>query len=261
MEERTPIDHRLDEMDLGIYLGILRAGWRRLALLSVAAGAISLIVTFSVPNMYQATAVITPVTEEGRQSPSIGALASLGVVVPGPNKVEDLETLFRSKDLSVRTIAKHNLWAVALADRYDSATGKMKGGWLRRLIGLARTGRPPAAWDAIRAAERLLRVEVNKKAGTIAISFESTSPEASADVVRHYLEEGKDRLQEEALDRARLNKEFIQAQIGKTVDALNRERLRCIGFNAIVRERSVAIADIAIDAVLQFVDAAKTNER
>jgi len=43
--------------------------------------------------------------------------------------------------------------------------------------------------------------------------------------VKYYLDEGKSRLQEEALDRAGKNKKFIEEQIGKTVDALTRDRL------------------------------------
>ena len=43
--------------------------------------------------------------------------------------------------------------------------------------------------------------------------------------MKYYLDEGKNRLQEEALDRAVRNKKFIEEQIGKTVDALTRDRL------------------------------------
>ena len=44
-------------------------------------------------------------------------------------------------------------------------------------------------------------------------------------IVQCYLQEGKDRLQEEALDRAVKNKRFLEEQIGKTLDALTRDRL------------------------------------
>jgi hypothetical protein len=41
-----------------------------------------------------------------------------------------------------------------------------------------------------------LTVSVNKKAGTVSVSFESLSPQSSADIVKFFLEEGKSRLQE-----------------------------------------------------------------
>ena len=43
--------------------------------------------------------------------------------------------------------------------------------------------------------------------------------------VKYTLGEGKNRLQEEALDRAIKNKNFIEKQIAKTHDALTRDRL------------------------------------
>ena len=51
------------------------------------------------------------------------------------------------------------------------------------------------------------------------------SAEGSANIVKYFLDEGKSRLQEEALERATINKKFIEEQIGKTVDALTRDRL------------------------------------
>ncbi len=66
---------------------------------------------------------------------------------------------------------------------------------------------------------------INRRAGTLSVSFESPTPAVSAEIVRYYLDEGKSRLQEEALDRAVRNKKFIEEQIGKTLDALTRDRL------------------------------------
>jgi len=57
------------------------------------------------------------------------------------------------------------------------------------------------------------------------VSFESPSAGGSANIAKYYLDEGKSRLQEEAFDRASKNKKFIEEQIGKTVDALTRDRL------------------------------------
>ena len=70
-----------------------------------------------------------------------------------------------------------------------------------------------------------MKVSVNKRAGTVSHSFESPSAEGSADIVKYYLEEGKNRLQEEALERAGKNKRFIEEQIAKTHDALTKDRL------------------------------------
>ena len=54
--------------------------------------------------------------------------------------------------------------------------------------------------------------------------------------MKYYLDEGKSRLQEEAFDRAIKNKKFIEEQIGKTVDALTRDRLYSLYGQEVERE-------------------------
>jgi uncharacterized protein involved in exopolysaccharide biosynthesis len=191
---------------------------------------------FTKPNIYQATAVITPSADEKKQNPALGALASFGVTIGGPSSIEDLESLFKSDDLTVRVFRKYNLWPIVLADRFDPATGKVKPAWTDRLFGNEKGPKSPGDWDAIRAAKDRLKVSANKKAGTISVFFESPSAEGSANIVKYFLEEGKSRLQEEALDRASKNKKFIEEQIGRTVDALTRDRLYSLYGQEVERE-------------------------
>jgi uncharacterized protein involved in exopolysaccharide biosynthesis len=225
MEERPPMEYREDEIDLGIYFAILRKVWWKVALLSLAVGVATLLYMFTKPNIYQATAVITPSVDEKKQNPTFGALASFGVGIGGPSSIEDLDTLFKSNDLSVRVFRKYNLWPIILGDKFDPTAGKVKPAWMDRLFGNDNGPKLPGDWDAIRAAKGSLKISVNKKGGTVSVSFESPSAEGSANIVKYFLEEGKSRLQEEALERATTNKKFIQEQIGKTVDALTRDRL------------------------------------
>ena len=225
MEERQQPEYTADVIDLGQYWAALRPNLWKIVLLSFGVGVATLLFMFTKPNIYQATAVITPSVDEKKQNPTLGALTSLGVTIGGPSSVEDLESLFKSNDLTVRVFGKYNLWPIVLADKFDPATGKVKPAWLDRLFGNEKAPRSPADWDAIRVVKDRLRVSVNKKSGTVSVSFESPSAEGSANIVKYFLDEGKNRLQEEALERATINKKFIQEQIGKTVDALTRDRL------------------------------------
>jgi uncharacterized protein involved in exopolysaccharide biosynthesis len=225
-----------DEINLGEYFAILRKNGWKIVLFSLAVGFVTLLVMFLLPNIYQANAVLTPAVDEKRQNPALGILASLGVDIGSPTKVEDLETLFKSNDLTVRVFRKYNLWPFVLPDKFDSATGKMKFGWTDRLFGGEKGPRVPGDWDAIRAAKDRLRVFVNNKTGTVSVSFESLSAAGSANIVKYYLDEGKSRLQEEAFDRASKNKKFIEEQIGKTVDALTRDRLYMLYGQEVERE-------------------------
>lgn len=236
METKTPMESGSDEMTVGELGAILRKAWWKIVLVSLAAGIVTFMVMLAKPNVYRATAVITPPVEEKRQNPAVGVLASFGVDLGSPNKVEDLETLFKSKDLSVRVFRKYNLWPIVFRDRYDPASGKIKGNWLGSLSGGGKGTRFPSDWDAIRAANDRLIISINKRNNTVSVSFDAYSPESSANIVGYYLDEGKNRLQEEALDRAMKNKKFIEEQIVKTVDALTRDRLYSLYSQEVERE-------------------------
>jgi uncharacterized protein involved in exopolysaccharide biosynthesis len=223
-------------INLGEYFAILRKNGWKIVLFSLAVGVATLLYMFTQPNIYQATAVITPSIDEKKQNSALGALASFGISTTSQSSIEDLESLFKSKDLTVRVFRKYNLWPVVLPDRFDPATGKMKFCWRDRLLGREKGPRVPGEWDAIRAAKDRLKVSVNKRAGTVSVSFESPSAEGSANIAKYYLDEGKSRLQEEALDRAVKNKKFIEEQIGKTIDALTRDRLYTLYGQEVERE-------------------------
>jgi uncharacterized protein involved in exopolysaccharide biosynthesis len=234
--DNTPTRYEEDEINLGEYFAILRRNGWKIVLFSLAVGLVTLLVMFQFPDIYQSPAVLTPAVDEKRPNPALGILASLGVDIGNPTKVEDLETLFKSNDLTARVFRKYNLWPIVLPDRFDPATGKLKPCWTDRLFGREKGPRVPGDWDAIRAAKDRLNVNVNKKAGTVSVSFDSPSAEGSANIVKFYLDEGKNRLQEEAFDRASKNKKFIEEQIGKTVDALTRDRLYSLYGQEVERE-------------------------
>src|SRR3990170_4097802 len=236
MEERRQVKYEEDEIDLGKYFSILRHHWWKIIGLSLAVGIVTLLLLFLKPNLYKATAVITPAGDEGKQNSTLGAFASFGVLVGGPTKVEDLEALFKSNDLTVRVFRKYNLWPIVAPDRFDAKTGKMKIGWKDRLFGKQEESKPPGDWDGIRTAQSGLVVAVNRKNGTLSLSFESPSAEGSANIVHYYLDEAKNRLQEEAFERAVNNKKFIEGQIGRTVDALTRDRLYSLYGQEVERE-------------------------
>jgi len=231
------MDPREDEIDLGVYFAILRKQWWKICGISLAVGVATLLYMFTKPNMYKSTAVIMPSLDEGKQSPTLGALASMGISVGGPSKIEDLEVLFKSNDLTARVFTRHNHWPVLLGDAYDPATGMLRSSSRFSLErSKDKAPKPPGDWDAVRAASKALVITTNRKSGSLTLSFESTSAQESAAILKDYLDEGKNRLQEEAFDRATKNKKFIEEQIGKTVDALNRDRLYSLLGQEVERE-------------------------
>ncbi|TFH32951.1 MAG: hypothetical protein E4G97_01735, partial [Deltaproteobacteria bacterium] len=237
MLEGPSMEYREDVIDLGEYWEALRPNLWKIALFSLVVGIIAFLLMFLMPNIYKSPAVIAPSEDEKKNLPAIGAIAStFGVQIGGPSTVEDLESLFRSNDLTVRVFRKHNIWHAVYPDTYDPKTGRMKVGWKARLLQKKGDYEDPSDWDAILAAEDCLNVSIKRKSETLTISFESPSPEASSKITSFYLEEAKNRLQEEALDRAIKNKIFIEEQIGKTLDTLTRDRLYTLYGQEVERE-------------------------
>jgi len=235
MEYQREVEHQEDTIDLSLYAAIIRANLWKIMGFSLFVGVATLLLLFLQPNIYMASATITPPKENKKQNPAFGVLSSFGMDIGGATDVEDLEVLFRSDDLTVRVFHKYNLWPIVMPDRFDPKTGMIRTGWVDRIFRENRE-KHPGDWDAIKIAKDWLAVRTNKKLGTVNISFESPSPEGSADIVRYYLDEAKSRLQEEAFERASQNKKFIEQQIGRTPDALTKERLYSLFGQEVERE-------------------------
>ena len=235
-EDPPPRPYDEEVINLGEYFAILRKDWWKIVLFSLAVGLVTLLVMFLFPNIYQATAVLTPAVDEKRPNPALGILASLRRRYRKPDQGGRPGDPLQEQRPHGAGVQEIQPVAVVLTDKFDSATGKMKFGWTDRVLRGEIGPRAPGDWDAIRAAKDRLNVFVNKKVGTVSVSFESPSAEGSANIVKYYLDEGKTRLQEEAFDRASKNKKFIEEQIGKTVDALTRDRLYMLYGQEVERE-------------------------
>jgi hypothetical protein len=142
----------------------------KIVLLSLIVGFSTAIWMFMKPNLYQASAILSPIGEESKPSSALGALASFGIPVGSSSKLEELEALFRSDDLTVRVFRKHDLWPIVFGKSFDSTTGNLKICWTDRLFFGRGKAEVPGDWDAIRAAEKSFKVSTNKKMGTLFIA-------------------------------------------------------------------------------------------
>ena len=206
-------------------LALVRGGWRRIAAIALGCGLAAALSSLAVHNTWRARAMLTPTGDDAKAaSGALGALASFGLQLGGPSKIEDLESLMKSEDLTARVFATHDFWGEVYGDQYDATTKMLRRGLLDQVL----PGKPPKPlgdWDAIRVADASLKVTMNKKAGTLQLTFESRTPEGCAAILNAYIEEARNRLVQEALERAQKNKAFIQQQITKSNDALARDHL------------------------------------
>ena len=224
-DSRSADDERKveDSVTLGNLVSVLRTSWWKILGPSLGIGLLTLLLMFLVPNYYRSRAIIAPSGDENKPAGALGALASFGLQLGGPTRIEDLEALLRSFDLTAKVFSSQDLWADIFGASYDPRTKALRPGIMSFLRG--RSPQPLGDWDAIRNAENDLRTLINKKAGTLTISFDALSAEGSAKIVRLYIEEAKNRMQTEALEHARNNKKFLEDQVSTTPDALTRDRL------------------------------------
>lgn len=223
-------------IDAGGYFRILwRRKWAILGTsLVVAAATLGFLILC--PDIYLSSAIIRPETsDKERSSGALGVLATSGLQIGGPSKAEEVEVLLKSDDLTIRVFRRHDPWPFVLLDEYDPATRQRRAGAIDTITRREQR-RALGDWDAIRAARERMRVSLDKRTGTLKISFESRSAEGAARMVGYYLEEAKGRIQEEAFERARRNKEFLQSQISKTLDPMTRERLYTLYGQEVERE-------------------------
>lgn len=218
------LDYKL--IDLLAYARILWSAKWKIFAFTLLAGLVTLGYMMMIPNVYRATAVIKPeVPDDRRTSSALGALASVGIPIGGASRSEDLEMRLKSDDLSIQVFRKHDIWPILYPDSYNPKTGMLKtGGWVARLLGREEEVKL-SEWSAIGTGRARLKIGLDKRTGALSITFDSPSPEGSERILQYYLDEAKTRIQEETLNRANINKEFIQTQIAKTFDPLLRDRL------------------------------------
>lgn len=211
------------------------ARWGILAF-SFSVAILSFFGTYLFPVKYRATAVIRPEqAAKGAGGALKGIVPVLGISLGGDSRLEELEVIFRSKNLAARVFDKHGLWGVVYPKEYDEKTGMLHPDLVDRLRGEG-TPKAPQSWDAYEASRKYLTVVSDSRPGTITVSFDAFTPQDAARIVNFYLDEARNLLQEEAIERATRNKKFLMDQITGMVDPQVRERFFALYSDEVEKE-------------------------
>jgi len=168
-----------------------------------------------------ATAVLRPVAlGEGSAKVAFESVMSPIGVAEGSAALEDLVLLFRSRDLTDRVFRAPGAWTRIAPKRFDPVRGTLRPTLWERATGSAGPPRAPDMWDAVRAAGSRLGVSANVRLGTVTVSFEAPAPEAATAILKSYLENGRDQLQERVLHRERRNASFLAEEIARIGDPI-----------------------------------------
>lgn len=251
MEERQ-MQQMDDEINL---LDYWRVVWKRKVLI-VLIGFITVTATafhtLSIKDIYQSTAVITPISSKEGGGGGLSALAQSfgglpGISLPGSSSASEIVNLLKSNILREKVIERYNLLPVLFYEKWDDEKkdwkkGEKSGFTLNPLVLIQKvvaavkpkTQNPkpktqddgiPTIWDGLRTLNGIVKVNNNAKDSTITISVEFYDPEAAEKMVEYFLATLTDHMSGEAKRVARTNRKYIEEQLWATTDPLIKQKL------------------------------------
>lgn len=213
---------------------------------------ITAVYSLSVPNVYQASAIITTVAEKdtstsaAMQMLSASGLAGMadvaGLSFPGGQKLNVLESYLKSNVVREKVIIKNNLLPVLFPRQWDEE----KRAWKRPSPGLLKQAlatvsrviapkntaaqKPeedgaPTISAGLRVLQGTVTVKSNVKANTLTITVDDRDPTMAANVVTYILDALQDHLSEEKKRNANENRAYLKGQLVKAVDPLTRQKI------------------------------------
>jgi len=251
-KDLTPYDE--DEINL---LDLGRVIWKRRRLIGyimAVAVVLTAVISLFMTNIYQAKAVIMPVTAKGGTGGGgvgSGALAALaaqfgtlpGIAIPASASSSEIINLLKSNILRERMIEQNQLLPVLFPEQWDKERQAWKKGGvfglsLNPLYYLSRAISPtpsrpavpkkdpdaPEMWDALRTLDDILKVTNNIKENTIVISAEFRDPEIAARIVEYALKTLTDYMSSEAKRVAATNRVYLEQQLATTLDPLIKQK-------------------------------------
>ncbi|MBU1209570.1 MAG: hypothetical protein KKH04_22065 [Proteobacteria bacterium] len=235
-----------DEINLLDYWRVIWGGKILLLLIVIVSSFTTAFVSLRMPNIYQATATITPIVNQGAGGlPSLtqqlGGLA--GISLPNPPLSSEIISLLKSNILREKIIEKYNLLTILFFEQWDEEKKTWKKGKrsilniefpLQKLTRAIAPGNPkdamkkndaPHIWDGLRRLSSIVKVNNNVRENTITISVEFPDPLMAAKMANYFLTTLNDYMTSEAKRVARINMKYLEQQVDKTADPFIKQKI------------------------------------
>ncbi|MBI5469215.1 MAG: hypothetical protein HY891_08800 [Deltaproteobacteria bacterium] len=239
-----------------IYLmDYLRTLWKRkLMIIFMAAAAVSATSIYSMflKDVYQASAVISPVSDKG-PGEGLATMAQqfggiVGISLPNSASSSEIVNLLKSNVLREKVVRKYNLFPVLFPAQRDAGKKAWKTEDMARLtLKLSsasmkasdafgsgeRTSQPgeeggagaPTMWDALRMLESIVAVKNNSSSNTITVSAEFHNPEMASAIVNYFLAALVEHMSEESKKVANANARYLENLLRTTADPIIRQKV------------------------------------
>jgi uncharacterized protein involved in exopolysaccharide biosynthesis len=267
MNNKSTMD---DHVEAGIFLywRIIKKRRKFIGIFISAVVILTMIVSFSLPNIYGASAIIVPVSS--KDTGSSGIAASLlqqvgglpGISAPESASSTEIVTLLKSNILREKVITNNDLMPALFPDKWDNKNKKWRaeGLTLNPFIksNPANKGRIPNTWDGLRKLDKTVTVMSNIKDKTIVISAESENPALAAQIVGYFLSALNEHMSSEAKRVAMTNRKYLEEQLLQTADPFIRQKI----YNMIAQQIETSMmAEVKENFAFKIIDPPKVPDK
>jgi uncharacterized protein involved in exopolysaccharide biosynthesis len=174
-----------------------------IAVFTAAVTTLTLVISFLLTPIYRSSAVILPIDKtmpsilEGSDLSSIVGLLGIG----GGSSSSKIMAILQTNSIKERILKKYDLMKVIFDDEWDEKLGKWEDD-------------PPDIWDGIRAFEKIVEIEEDRKTGAISITTDFKDPQLAGNISNWFVEELGEILREKSFSMARYQRENIEEILG-----------------------------------------------
>lgn len=200
MEQMAGFPHEISLLD---YWKVINKNKKFIAIIVSLAVTVSVVVALLMPPVYEAKAIIIPVSKQNAPSGMGDLAAQFGIATHSPSNVNVMEivNLLNSNILREKVIKKNNLMPVLLQGENKKNNSENK-----------------RIWNALRALNKALNVNYKRKDDIIEISMQFKDPEIAVKIINYTLNELTEHMSSEARRVAETNKKYLEAQLNATAD-------------------------------------------
>lgn len=241
-EQKNPEQsYKEDEINLLNYWRVIHKRQKLIIRVVVATVLVTVVISLFMTNIYQAKAVITPITpkESGTGSSALSALALQfgglpgialpGIALPGGSSAAEIVNLLKSNILREKVLQRYQLLPILFYKEWDTE----KKDWKRSIslnpvvfLGkLVRGDDVPDVWDGLRKLDKIIEINQNIRENVITIMVDYYDPEMAAKMVEYFLTTLTDHMSSEAKRVAMINRQYLEEQLGKTADPLIKQKI------------------------------------
>jgi uncharacterized protein involved in exopolysaccharide biosynthesis len=270
--------HEEDEISLLNYWLVIRKRKKVILRIVIAAVLATVVVSLLMPNIYQARAVITPITSrEGRAGDSALSVLAMqfgdfpGIRLPGGSSAAEIVNLLKSNILREKVIERYQLLPVLFYKKWDADKKDWKQGplvYVRRVVNAVTSATQrgiseqdpdvPDVWDGLRALDKIVMIDHNKKQDAITITVDYRDPEMAAKMVEYFLTTLTDHMSSETRRVATINRQYLEDQLGKTADPLIRQKI----YNLIAQQVEASMmAEVKENFAFKVIDPPKVPDK